>query len=67
MFKDFEFFSHTYQADFSHLTPIIKIRNKMEILPLVKQFEQSQTFFKYKSVTFLVNDEKVKVDLTHRF
>ena len=67
MFKDFEFFSHTYKADFSHKIPIIKIRNKMEILPLVKQFEQSQTFFKYKSVTFLINDEKVKVDLIHRF
>ena len=39
----------------------------MEIEPLVKRLEQSQTFLKYKSVTFLVKDEKVKVDLIHRF
>ena len=39
----------------------------MEIKPLVKRLEQSQTFLKYNCVEFLINDEKVKVDLIHRF
>lgn len=67
MFKDFEFFSHTYSADFENLPPIIKIPNSQLISTLSREFEKSQTFRRYESVIFQIDKEKVKVDLTHRF
>ncbi len=62
MFRTFIFFSSVYSADFSTAYPTIKISHKSQIPPLSKQFQNSETFKKYKGVTFWINGEKTTVD-----
>ena len=63
MFKDFEFFTHTYSVDFDIPFPIIEIPHINLVPILIRDFSKSETFKKYKGIIFKTKTEKVTVDL----